>query len=239
PGSISVIALRVPHHPPRWTYGILVVNGLAFLLSLVVGRNLVLLLGAKINQAILLGEWWRLLTAVFLHVDILHILFNSYALYAFGTRLESLYSPWRYLALYTLSGISGSALSFALSPRASVGASGAIFGLIGGLAAYYYRYRKQMRTGSRPLTNLVTIALYNLLYGFVVPGIDNWGHLGGLLAGLVMGWFFAPAYRVVYLPESSSLEVVDIGSWSRWWQGMALVGAGIVLACLGGLLRWR
>lgn len=238
PNSPGGIVLRVPRYPPRWTYGILAANGLVFLLSLAVGRNLALAVGAKINQAIVMGEWWRLLTAIFLHADFLHIAFNSYALFVFGTRLESIYGPGRFLALYLLAGISGSALSFALSPRASVGASGAIFGLIGGLAAYYYRYRKQLNTGSGPLANLITVALYNLFYGIVVPGIDNWGHLGGLIAGTVLGWFFVPEYRVVLLPEPHPLALVDARRAARGWMGVALVGIGIAVACLVGVLRW-
>lgn len=237
--QIATVVLRVPSYPVVWTYGILAANGLAFLGSVLLGRDLVILLGAKINQLIVSGEWWRLLTAIFLHADFLHIAFNGYALYTFGTRLESIYGQGRFLALYLLSGVSGSALSFALSPRVSVGASGAIFGLIGGLAVYFYRYRKQMSAGSRPLANLVTIALYNLFYGFIAPGIDNWGHLGGLLAGTVLGWFFAPEYQVVFSPASLSPALVDVGRPVRRWMGVALVGIGIAVTCLGGILRWR
>lgn len=239
PSPVNIVVLRAPSHPVIWTYGFLVANGLAFLVSVLFGREVVIFLGAKINQLIVRGEWWRLLTAIFLHADFLHIAFNSYALYVFGTRLESIFGQGRFLTLYLLSGISGSALSFALSSRASVGASGAIFGLVGGLAAYYYRYRKQMSAGSRPLANLVTIALYNLFYGLVVPGIDNWGHLGGLLAGLVLGWFFVPEYRVAFPLEGFSPVLVDAGRAERRWAGIVLVCIGIAGACLGGFLRWR
>lgn len=239
PGPVSVLVLRVPSHSVIWTYGFLAANILAFLVSMLLGREVAIFLGAKINQLIVQGEWWRLLTAIFLHADFLHIAFNSYALYVFGTRLESIFGQGRFLTLYLLSGISGSALSFALSSRASVGASGAIFGLVGGLAAYYYRYRKQMSAGSRPLANLVTIALYNLFYGLVVPGIDNWGHLGGLLAGLVLGWFFVPEYRVAFSLEGFSPVLVDAGRAERRWAGIVLVCIGIAGACLGGFLRWR
>lgn len=239
PGPASALVLRAPSHPAIWTYGLLFANILVFLLSVLLGRNVAIFLGAKINKLIVQGEWWRLLTAIFLHADFLHIAFNSYALYVFGTRLESAFGHGRFLALYLLSGISGSAMSFALSPGASVGASGAIFGLIGGLVAYYYRYRKQFSAGSRPLANLITITLYNLFYGLVAPGIDNWGHLGGLLAGLVLGWFFAPQYRVVFSLERLSPTLVDGGRPSRRWIGVLLVSAGIAGACFGGFLRWR
>ncbi|MCX8067563.1 MAG: rhomboid family intramembrane serine protease [Anaerolineae bacterium] len=237
--QVAAVVLQVPSHPVAWTYGIIAANGLAFLGSVLLGRDLVILLGAKINQLIVSGEWWRLLTAIFLHADFLHIAFNSYALYTFGTRLESIYGQGRFLALYLLSGVAGSALSFALSPRAAVGASGAIFGVIGGLATYYYRYRKQLSAGSGPLANVVIVMLYNLFYGFIVPGIDNWGHLGGLLAGTVLGWFFIPEYQVVFFPESLSPVLVDAGRPMRRWTGVALVGIGIAAACLGGMLRWR
>lgn len=234
----SVIVLPVPRHSPLWTYVLIAVNGLIFLGSLLVGRELVLILGAKINEAIVLGQWWRLITPIFLHVDILHIGFNSYALFSFGQQVEQSFGRFRFLLAYLLSGVAGTAMSFLLSANASVGASGAIFGLVGVLAAYYYRYRRRMTAGSRALSNVVIVVIMNLIYGFTSPGVDNWGHIGGLLAGIVLGTFLAPEYQVVQLDPFHPPQVVDSSSPGRWGIGIVLVGMGILLALIGGIIRW-
>ena len=234
----AAVRARVPQAAPLWTYVLLAVNLLVFAGSWLLGRDLVLALGAKVNQAIVAGEVWRLGTAMFLHVGLLHIGFNSYALLAFGPQVERPYGRFRFLLMYLLSGLSGSALSFLLSPYPSVGASGAIFGLIGVMGAYLYRYRHQLVTGRSRLANLLSIAAYNLIYGFIVPAVDNWAHIGGLLAGLVLGWFLAPRYKVVWSIPTEPPQVVDQGPTHQWLTGIALVLLGIGLAVLGGFLRW-
>jgi len=230
--------MRVPQAKPVWTYVILVVNILIFVAAMFLGQNLVLGMGAKINQAIVAGEVWRLVTAIFLHVDLIHIGFNSYALLIFGPQVERPYGPFRFLLIYGLSGLAGSALSFLLSPTPSVGASGAIFGLVGVIGAYLYRYRHRLVAGRSRLANILSIVAYNLFYGLVASAVDNWAHIGGLLAGLVLGWFLAPRYQIVWPDLGGPPRVVDQGSPLQWLQGVALVGLGIGLALLGGFLRW-
>jgi rhomboid protease GluP len=219
---------------------ILAVNVLIFVSSSVLGQIDLLLLGAKVNEAIVAGEIWRLVTAVFLHVDVFHIAFNSYALFVFGVQVERRFGRVRFPLIYLASGIAGSSLSFLLSPYPSVGASGAIFGLIGVLGAYLYRYRDWLVAGRARLGNIVSILLYNLVYGLMIPAVDNWAHIGGLLAGLLLGWTLAPRYEF----DSSDLfsgrmpQVLDEGGPLQWLQGLILVSGLIGLTVLGGFFRW-
>lgn len=233
----AAVQLRVPRSRPVLTYVALAVNILAFIASSWVGQETALLLGAKINQAIAAGQYWRLFTAILLHANLLHIFFNSYALYALGPGVEGPYGSWRFLVIYLMSGLAGSSMSFLLSPYASVGASGAIFGLIGTTTIYYYHYRDRLVAGRARLANIVAITAYNLLYGFVAAGVDNWAHIGGLLAGLVLGWFLIPRY-VVQTDWLGVPHLIDHVSPGRWLAGVLLVGLGILLTVAAGFLRW-
>lgn len=156
------------------------------------------LLGAKVNDLVAAGEYWRLLTATLLHASLIHIFFNGFALYALGPETERIYGTRRFLALYWLAGLAGSIASFALSPAPAVGASGAIFGLIGGLGVFYYRNRQILgQFGQAQLRGMLAIAGINLLIGFAAQGtIDNWGHLGGLIGGALAGLALAPRLEV-------------------------------------------
>ena len=148
------------------------------------GRTLVEL-GAR-DYHVVEGEWWRLATAVFLHGNLIHLLFNTLVLFDLGPAVEEMYGGARFLVLYFLAGITGSLASLLWHPFAiSVGASGALFGLIGVMIAYGYRHRTAL--GEQVKTMYVRWAIYGLLFGFVIPGIDNAGHIGGLLAGLAFG----------------------------------------------------
>ncbi len=233
-----LVRVRVPQFRPLWTYVILALNIVIFIASFVVGQNLILAYGAKINEAIVAGEFWRLVTAMFLHVDWMHIGFNSYALLIFGLQVERFYGQPRFLLLYFLGGLGGSALSFLLSPSPSVGASGAIFALIGVLGGYYFRYRNQSTAGRSRLGNILFVVFYNLTYGFVVPGIDNWAHIGGLLVGLTLGWLLAPNYQIDPLGPYNSPQVRDQNTPQRWLLASALVSLAIGLVIALGMIRW-
>ncbi len=158
------------------------------------GRDLLLIAGAKINQAILLGQIWRLITPVFLHASILHIGFNMYALYSLGSVLERRFGVWPFLALYFIGALWGNTLSFLLTPNISLGASTAIFGLIAAQGVYIYKNRFLLGSAARPmLMNIAMVVMINLVLG-LSPGIDNWGHVGGLLGGLFFAWFAGPSF---------------------------------------------
>ena len=129
------------------------------------------------------GQYWRLLTVMVLHAGIIHWAFNSYALYLFGPMLESLLGRLRYLALYVGSGLAGAGASLAFShTQLGVGASGAIFGLLGALTAFFYRRRDM--GGRAPLQNLLIILAFNVFIGARAANVDNFAHGGGFLAGL-------------------------------------------------------
>ena len=131
------------------------------------------------------GEFWRLITAGFLHGGIFHLLFNMYSLYIIGTQIENFVGKWKFLAIYFCSMLTASLMSCVISPNSvSVGASGAIFGLLGALVYFGYHYRLYL--GSVLRNQIIPLILFNLLLGFMVNGIDNAAHIGGLIGGLLI-----------------------------------------------------
>lgn len=127
------------------------------------------------------GEWWRLITAAFLHYGPLHLAMNMYGLYLAGSLLEHVIGRWRFALLYLASGIAGSAGALVLTPTAATaGASGAIFGVFGAL--FVLERRRHIATGGQ-IAGLIVI---NLVFTFAVGGISIGGHIGGLIAGVVL-----------------------------------------------------
>lgn len=144
--------------------------------------------GAKVNELIVQGEYWRFFTSMFLHIGILHLAFNLYALWAIGPMLEQQIGRFRYITIYFFSGITGSIASFFFTNALSAGASGAIFGLLGALVSYTRKDSKLWRSGFGK--NLVIIIGINLSLGFFEPSIDIYAHIGGLICGLILGRIF-------------------------------------------------
>ncbi|HEX9028903.1 MAG TPA: rhomboid family intramembrane serine protease [Anaerolineales bacterium] len=156
--------------------------------------------GMKVNQLILQGQYWRFITPILLHGSILHIGFNMYALFILGPGLERRFGHTRFLLLYLLSGFAGNVASFIFSTAPSLGSSTAIFGLIGAQGVFIYRNRQLFAGRARAaLTQIVFIALLNLAIG-TTPGIDNWGHVGGLLGGLLFTWMAGPVMTIEGYP---------------------------------------
>ncbi len=146
-------------------------------------------LGAKDPVKLAAGEWWRLITPIFIHVGVLHFVVNSYMLNAVGRQLEDVLGGAWFMAIYLVSGVFGNIVSAVASPNLSAGASGAIFGLLGA-GLFLERSigaRVARLTGQRPKNRgyLMTVAI-NLAFGFLVPFIDNSAHLGGLIGGFVV-----------------------------------------------------
>jgi membrane associated rhomboid family serine protease len=182
------------------TFALLAANVLVFVLMMVVSGGTddvptLVAFGAKTNELLLRGEWFRLVTPIFIHAGLLHLVVNSYALWIVGPQVEKLYGSARFLLIYLLAGIGGVAGSyfghalFGKSPDApSVGASGAIFGLFGVLAVFGFRYRHELPpTIRRALgASVLPVILINLVIGFSVSFIDNAAHIGGLLTGIVL-----------------------------------------------------
>lgn len=234
------VYLPLPLHQSRLTWVLLAINVGVWLLMTALGGSerldVLIAFGAKFNPLIVEGQVWRLLSSIFLHIGLVHLLFNSYALFRLGTDVERVFGSGRFLALYLLSGVGGSLLSFAFNSHLSAGASGAIFGLVGALGSHLFRHREAFgRLGRRQLWDIVGVAAYNLVFGFIMPGIDNLGHLGGLVSGVVLGWLLGPRYSVVLTAEGRPL-VVDHNGWRRYWPGLAVVV--LVLVTGTGLAMW-
>ena len=158
------------------------------------GYDLLFSLLGKVNQLIVQGQLWRLITPILLHGSFLHIGFNMYALYMIGPTLEKKYGVLPFIGLYLVGGLWGNTLSFLLSPNPSLGASTAIFGLIAAQGVYVYKNRYLLGPSARPiLMNIAMIIVVNLMLG-LSPGIDNWGHMGGLFGGLFFAWFAGPSF---------------------------------------------
>ncbi len=149
-----------------------------------VPTNILALLGANNITLLQSGEIWRLLTYMFLHGSLLHLLINMYSLYIIGTQIENYYGKTKYIIIYLVSGICGGLLSaIGIGVNAiSAGASGAIFGLLGALAYFGYHYRLYL--GNALKTQIIPVIAINLLIGVMVTGIDNFCHIGGLISGI-------------------------------------------------------
>ncbi len=130
------------------------------------------------------GEVYRLLTSTFMHASILHLVFNMYALSIIGKQVETFLGKSKFLLVYLFSGLTGSLLSCAITNSYSLGASGAIFGLMGSLLYFGYHYRLYL--GSVLLGQIFPVILINLVIGYITPSIDNAAHIGGLVGGLFL-----------------------------------------------------
>lgn len=144
--------------------------------------------GALHQESVRSGEIWRMLTAMFLHGSALHLIGNCLMLYVLGMAIEHAFGMVKAGALYLLAGLCGSAMSVMLSPGPSVGASGAIFGLAGGVIVFLLRYQKAFYLRDRRIaTALMIWVVYTVGMGFLDPGIDNYAHIGGFIGGAVVG----------------------------------------------------
>jgi len=205
------VAITTPRNRPIVTYTLLVIIIIIFLLQsageYIFGYDLVANLGMKVNELILGGQYWRFITPIFLHGSILHVGFNMYALYIFGPGLERYYGHWRFLLLFFLGGFAGNVFSFVFSSAPSLGSSTAIFSLLAAEGVFLYQNQKVFGgMARRALNNLILIAVVNLIIG-LSPGIDNWGHMGGLLGGTIFAFLGGPILKVEGL--SPNLRIVD------------------------------
>jgi rhomboid protease GluP len=131
------------------------------------------------------GRWWTLITAIYLHGGILHITFNMLAIYQAGPLVERLFGPYRFFLIYTMSGLFGALVSTLMGTHLTVGASGAIFGLMGALIYYGHRIGELRR-----FLPILRWAAINFLLGMSTPQVDNWGHAGGFVGGILIAMAF-------------------------------------------------
>ena len=137
--------------------------------------------GAVQRDYVQSGDWYRLFTCIFIHASILHLLFNMYALYIIGSQMESYLGKIKYALVFIVSGLVGSLSSIIFSRSVSVGASGAIFGLLGAMLYFAYYYR--LILGNSLRHEIIPVIILNLVLGFMIPGVDIFAHIGGLAGG--------------------------------------------------------
>lgn len=234
----------MPRPAPYVTYTIIGITVTFYVLQLVsvwalgyavpgLGMDWLEYYGARINEAILAGELWRFLTPALLHGSLPHIAFNMYALLSFGTGLERHFGHLRFFLLYLLGAFAGNVASFLFTGGSySIGASTAIFGLLGAEAVFLIQNRKSFPGQFRSaIGNIIFIAVINLFIIGSLPGIDNWGHIGGLVGGLMFTSFAGPLWEIegVY----PAYHLVD----KRSFQAV-IIGAVVVTAIFGALAIW-
>ena len=229
-----------PHVQPLVTYILLGLTVLVYILQVgsefFLGLDLPAAYGVKYNPLIEAGQYWRLLTPMLLHGSLIHLGFNMYALYILGRRLENFFGHYRFLALYLISGFAGNILSMLLTKEASLGSSTAIFGLLGAEGVFIYQHRELLGNQAKhALRQIIQVAAINLVIG-LSPGIDNWGHVGGLLGGVAFIWLAGPVLQVGGIYPSLVLE----DTREPGTVGRVFLILGLALATLaGGIIYWR
>jgi rhomboid protease GluP len=178
---------------PTFTYVFFALNIVVFVLMALAGGSTneltLMAFGVKSNPEIVHGQWWRFVTPIFIHIGMLHLIFNSYALWIVGPQVEKLYGGARFVILYVLTGVAGVYGSYFYHPNTiSAGASGAIFGLFGVLLVFGLRYRNSIPPFfARAVgTGVLPVIVLNLIIGFSIPAIDNSAHISGLLMGAIL-----------------------------------------------------
>jgi len=198
---------------PRFvTFTIIAINVIVYLAMIVVSlttgagvgslgdikQNVLIEFGAQVNQYVAQGQIWLIFTAMWVHFNILHIGLNMLSLFFIGTIVEMFYGKWRYLLIYLLSGLIGGIVTYFTTPLNSLaaGASGAIFGVFGALGVFFLLNRRALGpAGTGAIMNWLFWLVLNFAFDFSSPGIGIQDHIGGLAAGLVLGFIFLPRLR--------------------------------------------
>ena len=234
------IRLAVPAHRVWVTWLLIAINVLVLVLMEMNGgsqrTSTLIAFGAKVNSLINQGQVWRLFTSMFLHIGLIHLAVNCFSLYNIGTLLERFIGSLRFAVLYVLAGLCGGLASYYFSPQSiSAGASGAIFGLLGALAVFFYLHRSLFgKTANSMLTNVALVALVNLGLGASIPGIDNWAHVGGLLGGIIVGALISPRYSIA-VNSYGQPAVTESRSTAAWLRvAIFAVAFAVVVAVVVG-----
>jgi rhomboid protease GluP len=184
---------------PYVTYIIMFICVLVFISMYIVGNgsydNLTLInMGALYGPLVRIGQYERLITAAFIHIGMLHLFFNMYALNILGTQLESFYGKSKFIIIYLFSALTGSLMSITFNPEViAAGASGAIFGLLGSMLYFGYHYRVYL--GNAIQSRIIPVILLNLGIGFFLAGIDQFAHIGGLIGGILISMAVGVKYK--------------------------------------------
>ena len=229
---------------PILTYSFLALIVVIFVLEEVAGgstNNEVLVrFGASYGPFILQGEIWRLLSSMFVHIGMTHLMFNGFALYTIGRDVEIFYGHERFAVVYFGSGLFGSLVSFAIRGpmEFSAGASGAIFGLIGAELAFLWFHRERLgELGRQHRKRILGLIVLNLIIGFSIAVVNNAAHIGGLIGGFALGYLLAPRYMPALGREGN--YIVDHGSLLRRWWVVLLTLLILVGGTWGTIHGWQ
>lgn len=200
---------------PIVTYSIILIHLILFLAMYIFGNgsrdsHTLVQFGASFVPFIKLGEYYRLITSAFLHIGVLHFLFNNYALYVIGPQLESFFGRGKFLCIYLFSAVAGNLFSMLFIDSISAGASGAIFGLLGALLYFGYHYRIYL--GNVIKSQIIPLILINLFIGFTMSGINNAAHIGGLLGGVLISIALGVKYKSTTFEKINGWIMVAIYS---------------------------
>jgi rhomboid protease GluP len=196
--------------------------------------NVLTTYGAKVNSLILAGQYWRFITPIFLHANLLHVGLNMLNFFVLGIFLERLLGHLRFLLVYLATGVISIMASFYFAPQEiSVGASGAIFGLVGAYSIFVLAHRKALRASGIPaLLWLVFIIGANLSVGFFIANTDNYAHVGGLLSGCLLGWWFSPRYIYSQRKSSGKWDWIDQHRLAQSWPLALLTILGTIFLAI-------
>ncbi len=216
--------------PPRVTQVLIAVNVAVFASMALAGAGVMrpdpfvhIAWGSNFAPLTVAGQWWRLATSAFLHFGLMHLAFNMWALWVSGSLVEHVFGRGRFVLLYAIAAVFASLASAAWNPLVnSAGASGAIFGVLGAQLAFFLSAGHGIPPEVVRTQRASTLGFigYSVVFGFLVPGIDNAAHLGGLAAGLCLGWVMVPP-RGPSGARAGSLRVIAAAT-----AGAVLVGAG-------------
>jgi rhomboid protease GluP len=250
------VTLHIPSVRPTVTYALLAINIAVFVVrALSPSLDSELFAWGANHQADVLanGQFYRLFTSMFLHASIydvfgrfvfqnsLHLIFNCYILYQVGTSLERLFGHVRFALIYILGGLAGSVASAVLGdPRSySVGASGAVFAVLGAELIYLYQHRKLLGArGRAQLQSVIVFMLINFAFGALSSlgqgmRVDNWAHLGGVLGGAALAWFIGPIFIVRRHPEHpDALLGEDINPLKNKYWAVSVFGAALLVVLI-------
>lgn len=208
------IKLKAWSRRPILTYFFLAIQTIVFAaIELLPFLNIPSYLGMFGPSIAHMNEWWRLVTPIFIHFGLMHFVMNSLILYFMGEQIETLYGHWRFLLIYLLSGVLGNATSFAFNEVGvlSGGASTSLFGLFGALFILGYHFKNNFQIRQLIRHYLLFIAL-SFIFGLMDTSVDIWGHLGGIVGGLLLGNILGlPQKRTNYSIHQKILSIIVFG----------------------------
>ena len=209
---------------PYVTYFLIAVNCIFFFVPLLLNQYDYIIDALCVHgPSIRAGQYYRLLTGILLHGSVFHLAMNCYAIYVIGSQTESYLGKVKYFIIYLFSGLTGSLLSITMSGGVgSVGASGAIFGLMGAILYFGYHYRVYL--GNVLKSQILPLVALNLLFGFFVQGVDNFAHIGGLVGGVIITMALGVKDKSTNFEKTNGWIIAGIFLVFLLYMGLVLAG---------------